>query len=147
MMCGRIVSWFRRRCSASVSSVTTQKTANRQCSGPGRSTTQSFSCNCKQSRAQVCFSCLSLCPPLPPRDNLMPKMTGVEACQWIRQNERTNRETKAKTIIFGLTGNALSEDIASFSNAGCDEVLTKPLSVTKLKTALQHYGFKLADAS
>jgi len=80
-------------------------------------------------------------------DNLMPKMTGVEACQWIRQNERTNRETKAKTIIFGLTGNALSEDIASFSNAGCDEVLTKPLSVTKLKTALQHYGFKLADAS
>jgi len=44
------------------------------------------------------------------------------------------------TYIFGLTGNALSEDVAEFQRAGCDEVLTKPLHMDLLKRLLSEYG-------
>ena len=73
-------------------------------------------------------------------DNVMPNMTGVEATEKIRQLERhivaenetsigriastssPRFHTRGRALIFGLTGNALSEDVAEFKNAGCDEV-------------------------
>ena len=47
------------------------------------------------------------------------------------------------TKIFGLTGNALSEDVNEFKQSGCDEVLTKPLSTPKLKEFLTTHGIEI----
>ena len=76
-------------------------------------------------------------------DNVMPNMTGVQATQKIRALEAADfggsghsssdsinsmwmsqpaMPPKRRTMIFGLTGNALSEDVAEFKSAGCDEV-------------------------
>ena len=46
-------------------------------------------------------------------------------------------------MIFGLTGNALSEDVREFKQSGCDEVLTKPLSSSILKSYLTVRGWDL----
>ena len=82
-------------------------------------------------------------------DNVMPRMTGVEATAAIRSRERATQQRPSTTAglapaapvrIFGVTGNALSEDVAEFKRAGCDEVLTKPLSLAELKRLLGVYG-------
>ena len=41
--------------------------------------------------------------------------------------------------VIGITGNALPEDMARFVACGANEVLTKPLTKTKLMTALTRY--------
>jgi len=41
---------------------------------------------------------------------------------------------------LGLTGNALEQDVAAFKEAGCDEVLTKPLSFARMKVCIEKYG-------
>jgi len=71
-------------------------------------------------------------------DNVMPCMNGMEAAAAIRRHDALHR--LVGTHIFGLTGNALSEDVAEFQRAGCDEVLTKPLHMDLLKRLLSEYG-------
>jgi CheY-like chemotaxis protein len=83
-------------------------------------------------------------------DNLMPNMTGCDAARKIRELEeefesssgsgsgssnrnskkrgkkssrsRSQEDTKRRTLIIGVTGNALSIDLDEFIEAGCDEV-------------------------
>jgi len=71
-------------------------------------------------------------------DNVMPHMNGMEAAAAIRRNDAV--DGWSGTRIFGLTGNALSEDVAEFQRAGCDEVLTKPLRFDHFKQLLTAYG-------
>lgn len=53
-------------------------------------------------------------------DNVMPRMTGVESARKIREVSSAGIE---KPLIFGVTGNALSEDVSEFKLAGCNEVI------------------------
>jgi CheY-like chemotaxis protein len=90
-------------------------------------------------------------------DNMMPNMTGVEATSVIRakeekyneianeigtisSNSSSNSKKNKNMVIFGLTGNAISEDIDELKNAGCNEVLTKPLNFDLFLTLLKKYG-------
>ncbi|KDQ58477.1 hypothetical protein JAAARDRAFT_57408 [Jaapia argillacea MUCL 33604] len=71
-------------------------------------------------------------PPLdgvPPRsfdlvslDNQMPVMTGEETVRELRSLGR-------KDLVVGCTGNALTEDQASYMEAGADRILTKPIMI------------------
>ncbi len=54
-------------------------------------------------------------------DNMMPKMTGVEATKLIRL-------AGFEGIIMGLTGNTLEKDVEEFEQAGATLVLPKPLN-------------------
>ena len=94
----------------------------------------------------------------------MPRMSGLEAVAAIRKSklackrttdcskrtskrQKTNEKTEVEThedrlVIFGVTGNALTEDVEEFKRAGCDEVLTKPLQMSALKGLLSSYGLK-----
>ena len=58
-------------------------------------------------------------------DNQMPRMMGVEATRIIRQ------ELGFQGLIFGVTGNALDEDLRAFVRNGANEVLIKPLTKDK----------------
>lgn len=90
-------------------------------------------------------------------DNVMPRMTGVEAAIAIRSSEKAQQDERNGTngkstntsscddyerpaTIFGITGNALAEDVEEFIEAGCNEVLTKPLNFLKLKQLISQYG-------
>ena len=64
-------------------------------------------------------------------DNQMPRMTGEEATQIIR------KELNYDGMIFGVTGNALAEDIQSFIDKGANEVIIKPLTIKILNKAIQ----------
>ncbi len=71
-------------------------------------------------------------------DNFMPNMNGVDCTRKLRKN-------KFENIIIGLTGNALDEDVAEFTDAGADTVFSKPLKmnqVDKLMEYLVQYGPK-----
>ena len=48
----------------------------------------------------------------------MPVMNGIDATALIRQMGEFGKSVR----IIGVTGNALTEDVAKFINAGCDEV-------------------------
>lgn len=67
-------------------------------------------------------------------DNSMPIMTGVEATKLIRA------KYGASILVFGVTGNALSEDVAEFKQAGCNEVLLKPLDFNQFLRYLVKHG-------
>ena len=71
-------------------------------------------------------------------DNFMPNMNGVDCTRKLRKHKYEN-------IIIGLTGNALDEDVAEFTDAGADTVFSKPLKmnqVDKLMEYLVQYGPK-----
>jgi signal transduction histidine kinase/FixJ family two-component response regulator len=71
-------------------------------------------------------------------DNFMPNMNGMDCT-------RKLRKFKFEGIIVGLTGNALDEDVAEFTSAGADIVLSKPLKmnqVDKFIEYLEQYGSK-----
>jgi len=71
-------------------------------------------------------------------DFTMPIMNGADAVRAIRKMGHDR-------LIFGLTGNALNDDIGSFISAGCDCVLSKPLRACHLDAILVHtsvHGFK-----
>lgn len=47
-------------------------------------------------------------------------------------------------LIFGLTGNALNDDVTSFLRSGADCVLAKPLRSAQMESVLSHihmHGF------
>ena len=58
-------------------------------------------------------------------DNLMPYMTGAEACKAMRAMGFTG-------IIIGLTGNAFEKDITDYIAQGANAVLKKPLVLEEL---------------
>lgn len=64
-------------------------------------------------------------------DNQMPRMTGEEAVLVIRN------ELCFSGMIFGVTGNALAEDIQSFIDKGADDVIIKPLNAGALNNAIE----------
>jgi len=66
-------------------------------------------------------------------DSIMIRMHGDETTSIIRQ------ELKYQGVIIGVTGNVLPEDIAKFVASGANEVITKPLNRSKLRTALATY--------
>mmetsp|Transcript_15599 Transcript_15599/g.21391 ORF Transcript_15599/g.21391 Transcript_15599/m.21391 type:complete len:118 (-) Transcript_15599:237-590(-) len=66
-------------------------------------------------------------------DNVMLRMNGPEAARIIRQ------DLKYSGIILGITGNVHAEQIADFVNHGVNEVITKPLTKSKLLLAIATY--------
>ncbi len=58
-------------------------------------------------------------------DNMMPVMSGVEAC-------REMRRLGYRGHIFGLTGHALAEDVKAFTSAGANHIFKKPVNVKEL---------------
>ena len=66
-------------------------------------------------------------------DNVMPNMSGPLATKAIRS-------LGFKGLIFGVTGNALPEDIAKFIAHGADAVLLKPLDVLKFDSVLAEFS-------
>jgi two-component system phosphate regulon response regulator PhoB len=60
-------------------------------------------------------------------DWMMPKMTGLEVCQAMRDNENTRR-----TPIILLTAKAQVADVERGFAAGADDYLVKPFSPTEL---------------
>lgn len=62
----------------------------------------------------------------------MPVMVGTEATRLIRRLGFTKP-------IFGVTGNALEEDIVLFLNSGVNCVIIKPLTKEKLISEYEPY--------
>mmetsp|Transcript_10354 Transcript_10354/g.14253 ORF Transcript_10354/g.14253 Transcript_10354/m.14253 type:complete len:791 (+) Transcript_10354:1774-4146(+) len=60
----------------------------------------------------------------------MPVMKGPEATQELRK-------MGLKQVIIGVTGNVLQEDVDHFMRSGADAVLSKPLSMDKLRATLK----------
>ena len=58
-------------------------------------------------------------------DYEMPRMNGPDTVTELRKRGCTS-------IIIGVTGNALRQDIGYFRDAGVDAVLTKPLAINDL---------------
>jgi len=70
-------------------------------------------------------------------DEEMPRMTGLEATQAIRQRETgTNRHQ----IIIGISGHATEEDETRFREAGMDALLAKPVHMQKLYEVVESAG-------
>ncbi|KAH7102227.1 hypothetical protein BKA62DRAFT_121650 [Auriculariales sp. MPI-PUGE-AT-0066] len=63
-------------------------------------------------------------------DNYMPNASGEEVIRQVRDAGRDD-------LVVGCTGNALTEDQASYLEAGVDRILTKPIMLKDLKTFLQ----------
>jgi CheY-like chemotaxis protein/nitrogen-specific signal transduction histidine kinase len=66
-------------------------------------------------------------------DNVMPRMTGVELCKKLRASGNN-------VLVLGITGNALQDDIEEFKSAGANQVLTKPVQISKLKEVLESFN-------
>jgi len=64
-------------------------------------------------------------------DISMPMMDGVEASERIRQGGAS-----ARSPIVGLTAHALPDEVARFRASGMDEVIVKPITLTKLQEVL-----------
>ena len=64
-------------------------------------------------------------------DAVMPKMDGLEAARRIRR-------TGFEGPILGCTGNALTDDIRAYVEAGANKVLTKPISIAHLDNFLEN---------
>lgn len=67
-------------------------------------------------------------------DYLMPVMDGIEATRQIKQ---VAQDQGVDVLVFGVTGQGLSEDVRIFKAAGADEVFMKPLDFNKLLSCLQ----------
>jgi CheY-like chemotaxis protein len=97
-----------------------------------------FACDEACDGAEAVAMCAAKQYSLVLMDNVMPRMNGMEATAAIRRDHAVSGW--GGTRIFGLTGNALAEDVAEFQHSGCDEVLTKPLRIDHLKRVLAEYG-------
>jgi signal transduction histidine kinase/ActR/RegA family two-component response regulator len=76
-------------------------------------------------------------------DYQMPEMDGLEATKAIRGL----KGAPARVPVIGFTAAALEEDRLRCIASGMDEVLTKPLSLVKLETALRNYGVRSLERS
>ena len=85
--------------------------------------------------AKAVESFTRLKPKLVLMDISMPIMNGYEATQRIRQIEKKTKH--APTPIVALTAHALAGDKEKCLNAGMDNYLSKPLSLTALKRILE----------
>jgi CheY-like chemotaxis protein len=75
-------------------------------------------------------------------DIVMPVMDGIEATRTIRDLERLRREEQAQNGMFGLlspdvvivalTASSLPADRDAALSAGCNDFLTKPVSLVSL---------------
>ena len=77
-------------------------------------------------------------------DMQMPEMSGIEATEAIRRSET---DAGRRVPIVALTANTTPEDRDSCLHAGMDEVLSKPVSVPKLRSMLSRFGNAGGDAS
>jgi len=64
-------------------------------------------------------------------DNTMPNMTGVEATMVLRRLGFIN-------LIIGVTGNCMESDLAEFSAAGADLVMSKPLTRNSITSIIKY---------
>jgi CheY-like chemotaxis protein len=62
-------------------------------------------------------------------DNNMPNMGGVEATRVLRSGGYTG-------VIFGVTGDVVDDDVATFMNSGATHVFPKPLDIKQLEERL-----------
>jgi two-component system, sensor histidine kinase and response regulator len=69
-------------------------------------------------------------------DLQMPVMDGMQAAQEIRRHERPGRHVP----ILALTAKSASDELARCSAAGMNGLLTKPLEIARLRTALDRFG-------
>jgi len=77
-------------------------------------------------------------------DMQMPEMSGLEAAQKIRLDELERGE---RIPIVALTANTTPEDRAACLQAGMDEVLSKPVSIPRLRETLQRYAHGIHRAT
>jgi CheY-like chemotaxis protein len=75
-------------------------------------------------------------------DCQMPVMDGLAAARAIRAAEATG----ARVPIVALTGNAMPGDREACVAAGMDDYLAKPFSLTALRTMIDRWTGKPADA-
>jgi len=65
-------------------------------------------------------------------DNFMPRLCGPQAASQMRG-------LGYASLIVGLTGHALGDDLQAFLSAGADEVMSKPLDVGALQAIVAKY--------
>lgn len=65
-------------------------------------------------------------------DYLMPNLDGAKTSKKIRSNEKSKN-----VYIVGLTACAHEQDLDAMLNAGCNEVITKPISKENIKKVLK----------
>ncbi|AFU99330.2 sensor histidine kinase/response regulator [Simiduia agarivorans SA1 = DSM 21679] len=90
--------------------------------------------------AALNFYCEQGAPDLILMDFEMPKLTGVQAAQAIRQWEQ--QQGLAACPIYALSAHALPEHRATFLEAGMQQVLNKPLQMDELRQALAEVTHK-----
>lgn len=73
-------------------------------------------------------------------DMQMPEMSGLEAAEFIRHKEAL---TGQRIPIIALTANTTPEDRDACLGSGMDEVLSKPVSISRLRETLEHYTNRL----
>ncbi len=52
-----------------------------------------------------------------------------------------------RSLVLGVTGNALDEDVRAFTRAGADAVVTKPVSTARLAAVVHEYLARRARAA
>lgn len=75
-------------------------------------------------------------------DVQMPELDGLDTTRQFRKLEQ--RDSRAHTVIIGLTAHALAEDKDKCVQAGMDDYLTKPLDPALLLQRLQYWYQKLS---
>ena len=76
-------------------------------------------------------------PKLVLMDIAMPEMNGKEATIEIRKYE--GEQNLSPTPIIGVTAHALKGDMESCFDAGMDDYLSKPISLTKMVEKIEHW--------
>lgn len=83
-------------------------------------------------------------------DQVMPKMCGSEMIEILRKREAAS-PSKARTPAVMVTGNTLDKDRVQYSEAGCDGLLEKPVSIGTISddiiSFLEEYRSKGEDLS
>jgi CheY-like chemotaxis protein len=70
-------------------------------------------------------------------DGQMPVMDGFEATRIIREREAT--ESRPRTTIIALTGQAIQGDREHFMNIGMDDYLAKPFTLVQIRSLMNNW--------
>ncbi len=89
-------------------------------------------CQAAADRGDPPFNCIFM-------DQCMGRMNGDEATQILRTS------LNYQGMIFGITGNALGEDIASFKAHGANAVVVKPLTAPNLFKIMKAHNLMMHD--